>query len=189
MKKEQIRLRIKAHKALLTNVERISAAKRVWNALEETVAFLMADKVLLYNALPDELETRQFIDKWSRKKRLFLPRVNGLNLDILPYDGRPVEKGAYNIFEPTGFDCEPVDNIDLIIVPAVAYDRCGNRVGRGKGFYDRLLAKSRAAKIGVGYDFQLIDEIIDAEPHDIRVDMVITERRTMRINNTTNKTS
>ena len=67
-------------------------------------------------------------------------------------------------------------DMELIVVPAVAYDRHGNRVGRGKGYYDRLLANTRATKIGVGYGFQLIDEDIDAEPHDVRVDMVITER-------------
>ena len=60
------------------------------------------------------------------------------------------------------------------MVPAIAYDRNGNRVGRGKGYYDRLLADTRALKVGVGYDFQLVDEV-DAETHDIPVDMVITE--------------
>ncbi len=180
MKKEQIRSKIKAHKALLSSAERESASARVWSALEETLAFIMADRVLLYNSLPDELETREFISKWSSRKHLYLPRVNGVNLDILPVDGRCMQQGAFNIFEPEGDDTESVDNIDLIIVPAVAYDRAGNRVGRGKGFYDRLLSKARAATIGVGFDFQLIEELIDVAPHDICVDMVITERRTIR---------
>ena len=60
-------------------------------------------------------------------------------------------------------------------MPAVAYDRQGNRVGRGKGYYDRLLTGSKATKIGVGYDFQLIEEGIDTDPHDVRMDVVITE--------------
>ena len=67
----------------------------------------------------------------------------------------------------------------MIIVPAVAYDRQGNRIGRGKGYYDRLLRKTRAMKIGVAYDFQLFDEI-EVEPHDIPVDIVITESGTYR---------
>lgn len=71
--------------------------------------------------------------------------------------------------------------MDLVIVPAVAYDRHGNRVGRGKGFYDRLLADSRAAKIGIAYDFQLLDDDIDAEPHDTPVDIIITERRYIKV--------
>ena len=51
-----------------------------------------------------------------------------------------------------------MDDIELVVVPAVAYDRRGNRVGRGKGYYDRLLAETRATKVGVGYDFQLMDD-------------------------------
>jgi 5-formyltetrahydrofolate cyclo-ligase len=58
-------------------------------------------------------------------------------------------------------------------VPAVAFDKDGNRLGRGKGFYDRLLNHTKAVKIGVAYDFQLVDEI-PVEPHDIPVDRVIT---------------
>jgi 5-formyltetrahydrofolate cyclo-ligase len=65
-------------------------------------------------------------------------------------------------------------------VPAIAYDANGNRVGRGKGYYDRLLAETKATKIGVGYDFQIVDSI-DAEAHDIAVDMVITDRRSITV--------
>lgn len=75
----------------------------------------------------------------------------------------------------TGNDTTNINEIELIIVPAVAFDRHGNRVGRGKGYYDRLLSDSKATKIGVGYDFQLIEEGIDTDPHDVQMDMVITE--------------
>lgn len=68
----------------------------------------------------------------------------------------------------------------MVVVPAVAYDRSGNRVGRGKGYYDRLLGETKALKIGVAYDFQLVDEI-DAEPHDVSVDIVITPSGTYTI--------
>ncbi|MDE6142896.1 MAG: 5-formyltetrahydrofolate cyclo-ligase, partial [Muribaculaceae bacterium] len=64
--------------------------------------------------------------------------------------------------------------------PAVAYDRKGNRLGRGKGFYDRLLQTTSATKIGVGYEFQLVDEI-PVEPHDVGMDMVITQHSTIII--------
>lgn len=142
--------------------------------LEHTAAFMMADKILMYHSLPDELSTLEFIDKWHTRKRFFLPRVHGVNLEVLPYDRSRLEYGAFHIEEPQGDDIEPIENIELIVVPGVAYDRNGNRVGRGKGYYDRLLANSRATKVGVGYDFQLVDEI-DAEPHDVTVDIVITQ--------------
>ncbi len=174
MKKEDIRRKIKAHKSLLSQQEKDAAAAQVFNVFEKSAAFLLAEKILLYHSLPDELSTRKFIDRWHDKKRFYLPRVNGVNLEILPYDQSSLSLGSFQIEEPQGDELTPVDEIELIVVPAVAYDRKGNRVGRGKGYYDRLLTESNATKIGVGYDFQLVDEI-DAEPHDVKVDVVITE--------------
>ncbi|MBR2476274.1 MAG: 5-formyltetrahydrofolate cyclo-ligase, partial [Bacteroidaceae bacterium] len=65
--------------------------------------------------------------------------------------------------------------IDLIIVPGVAFDRNLNRLGRGKGYYDRLLTNSNAYFIGIGYDMQVVDSIT-TEPHDIKMNCIITER-------------
>ncbi len=174
MKKEDIRRKIKAQKSLLTDAERTSAADRVFAMLERTAAFMLADTVLMYHSLPDELSTRAFLDKWHTRKRFFLPRVNGVNLDILPYDQSRLRLGAFQIEEPTGEDMVPIDDIDMVVVPAVAYDPQGNRVGRGKGYYDRMLGDCRATKVGVAYNFQMVDSI-DAEPHDVGVDIVITE--------------
>lgn len=175
MKKEAIRRRVKASKALLDDNDKIRAAEKVFEALEHTAAFMLADRILMYHSLPDELSTRSFISRWSARKRFYLPRVNGLNLEILPYDESRLALGSFHIEEPTGNDTTDINEIELIVVPAVAYDRNGNRVGRGKGYYDRLLSRSRATRIGVGYDFQLIEEGIDADPHDIPMDVVITE--------------
>lgn len=174
MKKEDIRSRVKAHKALLSDDERRSAAESVFSMLEQTAAFMMSDRILMYHSLPDELSTLEFIDKWHGRKHFFLPRVNGVNLDILPYDKSRLEYGAFHIEEPTGDDVRDIADVELVVVPAVAYDRNGNRVGRGKGYYDRLLESTKALKVGVGYDFQLV-ELVDAEPHDVPVDIVITQ--------------
>ncbi len=180
MKKEEIRSRIKAHKSLLSEQERRQAAEAAFSMLEKSVAFMMADKILMYHSLPDELSTIDFIDKWHTRKHFFLPRVNGVNLDVLPYDRTRLQYGSFHIEEPTGDDIEDIDNIELIIVPGIAYDNRGNRVGRGKGYYDRLLSRTKATKIGIGYDFQLVDEI-DSEPHDITMDIVITDSRIINI--------
>ena len=177
MKKDEIRRRVKLQKSLLTDSEKQQAADSVFDMLEKTAAFLLADRILMYHSLPDELSTLSFIKKWSALKHFYLPRVNGLNLEILPYDEQRLALGSFHIEEPTGNDTSEVSDMEMIVVPAVAYDRRGNRVGRGKGYYDRLLADSKATKIGVGYDFQLLDEddFIDAEPHDVKVDIIITE--------------
>lgn len=174
MKKEDIRRCIRARKSLLSDEEKRSAAARVFEMLEKTAAFAMAETVLMYHSLPDELSTIAFIDKWHERKRFYLPRVNGVNLDILPYDRSRLSLGSFHIEEPQGDETVSIDAIDMVVVPAMAYDPRGNRVGRGKGYYDRMLGACKATKVGVGYDFQLVDEI-DAEPHDVRVDIVITE--------------
>ncbi len=180
MKKDDIRRAIKARKTLLNEEEKLSAAERVFNLLEQTADFMLADRILMYHSLPDELSTRAFIRKWAGRKHFYLPRVNGVNLEILPYDESRLALGSFHIEEPTGNDTSAIDDMEMIVVPAVAYDRTGNRVGRGKGYYDRLLAGCRARKVGVGYDFQFVDEI-DADPHDVRVDVIITESRLVKV--------
>lgn len=175
MNKDDIRRRVKARKTMLDDSDRLTAAQSVFAMLEQTAAFMLADRILMYHSLPDELSTHEFIRRWSPRKHFYLPRVNGVNLDILPYDESRLSLGSFHIEEPTGDDTTDINDIELIVVPAVAFDRKGNRVGRGKGYYDRLLSGSKATKIGVGYDFQLIDEGIDADPHDVRMDVVITE--------------
>lgn len=179
MNKDDIRRRVKARKSLLTEIERSDSARDVFSRLEKLAAFAMSDHILIYNSLPDELSTREFIDRWKEKKKFYLPRVNGIDLDILPFDRHKMHIGAFRIEEPTGTDISDPQLIELIIVPAIAYDRNGNRIGRGKGYYDRLLNRTKALRIGVAYDFQIVDEF-DVEPHDIPVDIVITESTVYR---------
>lgn len=181
MNKDDIRSRVKARKSLLSPQEKAEAARRVFDRLERCAAFLLADNILMYHSLPDELSTHEFLEKWGNRKHFFLPRVNGVNLDILPYDRTRMALGAFHIEEPTGDDAADIAEIELIVVPGVAYDRLGNRVGRGKGYYDRMLASSKATKIGVGYDFQFLDEDIPAENHDETMDIIITESRRLVI--------
>lgn len=180
MNKDSIRLRVKARKSLLDENERASAARRVFDLVENTAAFMLAEHILMYHSLPDELSTREFIDRWSARKRFYLPRVNGVNLDILPYDRSWLHLGAFNIEEPTGDETADINDIELIIVPGVAYDRRGNRIGRGKGYYDRLLRDTRAVTIGVAYSCQLCDDI-EPDEFDVPVNYVITEDGIVKI--------
>lgn len=172
--KRSLRRKIKELRLMLTEEERQSAAECIFAHLEKTAAFLVAEKILMYHSLPDEVCTHAFLRKWGDRKHFFLPRVNGVNLDILPYEASRLELGSFHIEEPLGDDLTDPDELELIIVPAVAFDRRGNRLGRGKGFYDRLLRSTKATTIGVGYDFQLTDEL-PVEAHDIPMDGVITQ--------------
>lgn len=182
MTKTEVRKKIKDLRIMLDEAEKLAAADRVFERVENSAAFQMAEKILMYHSLPDELETRRFLKKWKDIKKFFLPRVNGVNLELLPYDETKLEIGSFYIEEPTGNDLHPIEEIELIIVPGVAFDSQGRRLGRGKGFYDRLLKSSKATKIGIGYEFQLVDQL-PSEPHDIPMDIIITEHTTLRIKN------
>lgn len=180
MEKSDICRKMKNLRMMLSEIEKADAADEVFTQLERTAAFMMADNILMYHSLPDELSTLRFLKKWHDRKHFFLPRVNGVNLEILPYEESRLELGSFHIEEPTGNDITDVDDIELMVIPAVAFDRKGNRLGRGKGFYDRLLKTSRATKIGVGYEFQLLDSI-PCEPHDVPMDMVITQKTLIKL--------
>ena len=96
---------------------------------------------------------------------------------MLLYAGKEsLKTGVFGILEPSE-DCEavPESEIDLIIVPGVAFDRQLNRMGRGKGYYDRLLSTLQAPKIGICFDFQLQDTV-PTESFDKKMDMIITEK-------------
>lgn len=177
MKKEDARTRARAQKSMLTNAERKSAAMNVFEQLEQMAAFMMSEHILMYHSLPDELDTHGFIDKWFGRKNFFLPRVNGVSLDILPYNKASLKLGAFHIEEPTGDETVSVNDIEMIVVPGMAFDSNGNRVGRGRGYYDRLLASTKALKVGVAYDCQMVDSI-EVDSYDQPVDIVITETRT-----------
>lgn len=112
------------------------------------------------------------------EKQFVLPCVvDDCNLELRAYTG-PADlevRGRYRIPEPTGPLFTDLAAIDLALIPGMAFDREGHRLGRGKGYYDRLLASpafSRIPKIGLCFDFQLIDSV-DHEPHDVMMDHVI----------------
>ena len=136
-------------------------------------SFQKAERVMLYASLPDEVQTLDFLTEWKSKKAIILPTVVGD--DIIPValknDSRMVE-GDFHILEP---EEKPYDGaLDLIVVPGMAFDPNGHRLGRGKGYYDRFLTKYPDVKtIGICFDFQFLPEI-PTEPHDKIIDEVIT---------------
>ena len=130
------------------------------------------------NALPGEVQTADFLNRWYQKKQIALPVMQGNDLQLLPYQGKEaVRRGPFGIWEPA-FSPESTSiekEIDLIIVPGVAFDRQLNRLGRGKGYYDRLLTTLQVPKIGIAYSFQLREQI-PVEAFDRKMDLLITEK-------------
>lgn len=148
--------------------------------LEETDLFRQASCVALYHAIPGEVQTAEFIEKWHEEKKLLLPVIEGNDLHLVLYTGKDsLKAGVFGILEPTE-EAQTVseEEIDLMLVPGVAFDRQHNRLGRGKGYYDRLLATLKAPKVGICYDFQLLDTI-PTESFDKKMDMIMTEKETI----------
>ena len=174
-KKRELRKRIAALKIQHADAStRLSA--EVMEALEAYPPFRQAETVLLYYSLPDEVATHEFIDRWYTRKQLLLPAVVGDDLELRRYTGpQSMAIGAYGIAEPVGEAFTRLSDIDLVVVPGVAFDQQGHRLGRGKGYYDRLLPQLRAHKVGICYPYQLLEEV-PAEPFDVLMDAVISGR-------------
>lgn len=176
MDKVALRKQMKKLKSELSEQEKLDAEINALNLLSKCAVFQQAKSVLVYNALPDEIRTQRLLETWGKSKNLFLPRVNGDDLDILAYSKDFVQKGAFDIYEPVGEELHDIAEMDLIIVPGVAFDLKGNRLGRGKGYYDKLLCKATCPKLGYIYDLQLLEQI-PAEQHDIPMNFIVTDKR------------
>lgn len=175
MDKKELRKLIREKKKAMTPEAMAQESHMVFDTIEALQAFKNAQNILLYYSLPDELPTHEVVERWSHMKNVYLPRVNGEELDILKYDANSLkESDDYKIEEPEGAELIDPSTIDLVIVPAVGLDKHCHRMGRGKGFYDRLLPKCKNAYlIGVALNCQLLDEI-PVEEFDINMCGVVT---------------
>ena len=143
--------------------------------IEQHPRFIAAQTVLCYHSLGDEVQTHAFVEKWHTTKKILLPVVVGDILELRHYTGKDCLKvGAYGIEEPTGENFTRSDEIEFGIIPGVSFDKQGNRLGRGKGYYDKLLPHLNSYNIGICYRFQAQEEI-PAESFDRRMDEVWTE--------------
>lgn len=175
MTKAEIRKQIRTLKRAMMLDEKLRRSDMIMHQLEQTPQFGTSKVVLLYWSMDDEVQTHAFVEKWYRDKVLLLPCVQGDDLVLRQYTGPDcmVAGEQFGIGEPSGAEWTDLDAIGMIAVPGVAFDHSNNRMGRGRGFYDRLLKTTpHAAKIGLAYSFQMMDEI-PVEPHDVPMDLII----------------
>ena len=177
MDKKELRRKIREAKKLVPLEEKLRRSAPIMNQVEQLPQFQQASTVLLYWSMDDEVQTHSFVERWYRQKVLLLPCVVGDDLVLRQYTGPEcmVAGEQFGIGEPTGEEWKDLGAVELIVVPGVAFDKQNNRMGRGRGFYDRLLKSTpNAVKVGVAYDFQMLDTI-PVEPHDVKMNRVITE--------------
>lgn len=172
--KKALRIEIRQLKRACPLEERRRKSLSVWEAVERDEVFQQAETVLAYWSMDDEVYTHDFVNKWAGSKTLLLPCVKGDELELRYFDGEErLQPGeGYAIPEPVGELFTDWGKIDLILVPGVAFDKSGNRLGRGKGYYDKVLKQTGAYKLGVCFDFQLVERV-PVEPHDVKMDRVV----------------
>lgn len=147
----------------------------IFRQVEALQQFQQAKVVLAYWSLPDEVSTHQFIIKWASSKRLVLPIVVGDTLELRAFNGLEnlETNSTFGIHEPKSEEFVNPQDVDFAIIPGVAFDNKGNRLGRGKGFYDRFLKETKAYKVAVCYNFQLIDDV-PVSILDVPMDLVVS---------------
>lgn len=173
--KKEIRRAIRELKRCVDMEWMLLASDSIMSQLESQDLFKAAETVLLYHALPDEVQTANFLERWYGKKRLVLPLVVGDDLVLKEFSPDKIVPGYKGIPEPSS-DAVTVDpdDVQLAVIPGVAFDSMCNRLGRGKGFYDRLIPHLKCPLTGLGFDFQMVDEV-PVEIFDRKLDMVITQ--------------
>lgn len=174
--KNLLRKQVKAAKEIFSKTELDQMSDNVFALLEELPVFIAASNIFIYNSLPDEVQTMRFVQKWNDTKNFFLPVMKGDSLVFRKFHSHTTfSKASLNVLEPDGDDFTDYSNIDIIIVPGIAFDVNMNRMGRGRGYYDRFLSGMDAIKIGVCFNFQLFDNI-PSDIHDIKMDYIITDK-------------
>ena len=178
MDKKELRQFIRNEKRQYSSSQLEELSLSVLSRLNENEHLQKAKTILMYYSLPDEVNTHQYIDYLlALGKKVLLPEViDGENMVIREYTGKhDLKEGAFHIMEPIGslFPEERYQELDLAIIPGMAFDENHNRLGRGKGYYDRFLQKiPQVYKIGICFPFQLVGEI-PTEEADIKMDAII----------------
>lgn len=173
--KKALRKELKEILAKLDREEINAQSKAVCAKVMELEAFKKANTVLTYMAMPRECDPRYI--EFDGKTVAFPLCIEGGRLEVyVPVDENSFEKGAYGITEPVPARCRKLEpkELDLVIVPCVAYDKTCKRMGHGVGYYDRLLCETDAVTVGIALNEQVL-ESVPADEWDKKVDYVIAE--------------
>jgi len=180
--KAGLRSRIRARLDKISAARRAAASLKLCARLEEQSFFQTAATILFFAPLPDEADVWPLLpEALAAGKIVALPQFDAAtqNYVVRRVQNFPDEivPGQFRVREPKP-DCAiiPLEKFDLVLVPGVAFDLRGNRLGRGRGFYDRLLQKVRGLKIGIAFDEQVVKEVPAGKP-DVPVNFILTSER------------
>ncbi len=189
MTKPQVRRLLRRRLAAIRQETRQQAAEAAAARLLALPEWRAASTIMLYLALPDELETAALFERaLADLKHVVVPRITDTDehhmvaVEIRSLSPDDLRSDHFGVRVPGGEPPEaPLDGIDFIVVPGLGFSRSGDRIGRGKGYYDRFLASPglRAITCGFAFDEQVLDAL-PADPHDRRLDLLVTPGDVLR---------
>lgn len=184
MIKDELRAKMRENRRALTCGEVQEKSGEIQKQLFSLDCFKNAGTVCTFISAfkePDTVEIIKWLLQTDKKTAVPITDTASGTLSLSYINGmEDLKKGAYNIPEPKTLLHADAEDMDIILVPGLAFDRSGGRMGFGKGYYDRLLSRTNAVKIGLCYDFQLCNKI-PTEAHDVPMDLIVTEREIWRL--------
>jgi 5-formyltetrahydrofolate cyclo-ligase len=191
MTKNQIRANMKVFLAGLSSHDRHVRSLAACQQLIGTREFKNAQTIMIFMSMPSEVETSTLAVKaWQEGKNIAVPRIDWdakrmepveiTSLDVGMQTAGPA--GAPPVRQPVTGKVVPLGVIDMVVIPGLAFDRKGYRVGRGRGFYDRFLCQQdfQGARCALCFHEQLQEAGVPCEPHDIPMDLIVTDREVVR---------
>jgi 5-formyltetrahydrofolate cyclo-ligase len=177
--KEEIRKKILLRRNSLSDSEIIEKSKQIESRLLAVDYYIYSKNVMSFASFNSEVNTHDIIRRILKSKKLSVPKVDNGEIEpslVIDFDGL-IPSGQFGILEPLDLIRVKYKTIDLVLVPGVAFDVRGNRIGYGFGYYDKFLKKvPKAVKIGLAFEFQITEEI-PIEEHDVPMDFIVTEKR------------
>lgn len=181
--KKLIRKEMSEKRLKLNRQEVLELSQRLEDIFINSSIYKNAKVIAAYHRIKNEVDLVKVINcAHQDKKEVLVPVTDNKTNEIYLakiYQDDVFVTGDFGITVPKTKRKVSEEEVDVFLVPGLAFDKKGNRAGWGKGYYDRLLALSKGIKIGVGYGFQIYNEI-ESNPHDVKMDYILTEGGLMR---------
>ncbi len=189
MDKIQLRQELQTRLLKITDEQRAKKSKLACKNLTNTKQFKQASVVMIYLSLSHEVDTAPVIlHAWQRGKAVVVPKISWQQRHMIPVQINSLDTGfstgISGLRNPITGVPMPIENIDLVVTPALGLDRQGNRLGRGGAFYDRFFSneKLKAPKCGFAFAEQVVDQI-PVKEHDQKIDFLVTDKEVIFIKN------
>ena len=163
----------------LSKEEILEKSQKIKSNIFDIESYKQSKTAMFFVSVNSEVNTHNMIKESIGRKTIAVPKVAHNEIEpslIIDFDSL-IPSGKFGILEPIEILKIAYRNIDLVLVPGIAFDKEGHRIGYGFGYYDKFLRKvPKAIKIGLCFDFQIVDKI-PREEHDVPVDLIVTEKR------------